>query len=425
MPFSIAVYLPKFVNKDYGSIRIRGINLIKYLSIHHRVDEIISLECIEPYTYIILPQKAVSEKDLRVIKKYPNKTFIYDVCEFFIDDQRKKLFYEMIRNVDVITVASYSLYLYLCSKIDSKKIYYIPDIVEVEFIKKHHVAKDELKLFWYGFKENYENILPIINCIKKIKNVCLITMSDSEKADFLWDTSLWKNILNDIDVGISPVLKNDQFHSIIDFKSSHKITSFMAKGIPVIASPIVEYKNIIKPDYNGFFADSLDEWEYYIDILRNNDYRNVIGGNSYLTALNYSGENIVAMWNMIFDEKKFSPRNKYINLKIPSERNFDIRKSNNQTVFKTILLPKEINRVSELENIELDEPYKRLIFGGKLIIKIKFTKKSVINLLFSRRIINLLGTKMFSSGFNRIKYKKNKNGIVVWGIKDIDKMIVK
>jgi hypothetical protein len=425
MPFSIAVYLPDFVNKEYGSIRIRGINLVKYLSIYHRVNEINSLEYIDPYTYIILPQKAVVEEDLNKIKKHSNKTFIYDVCEFFIDEQRKKIFYKTIENIDVITVASYSLYLYLCSKTKFKKIYYIPDIVEVEFNRKIHAKKEDLKLFWYGFKENYENTLPLIDYIKNIKNIHLITMSNTSKADFLWDVSLWKNLLNDIDVGISPILQNNQFHSIIDFKSSHRITSFMAKGVPVIASPIVEYKNIIKPDYNGFLANTLDEWNYYIDILRNSDYRNVIGENSYLTALNYSGENVIKLWNMVFEDKEYLLDKKYINIEIPVERNCYIRENRKQTVSKTIFLTRKINSVLDLKDIELNEAYNQLIFGGKLILKINFAKKSIINLFLIIKTIYTLKLKMFLSGFKRIEYRKNKYKIVVWGIKDVDEVIVK
>jgi hypothetical protein len=128
---------------------------------------------------------------------------------------------------------------------------------------------------------------------------------------------------------------------------------------------------------------------------------------------------------MVFEDKEYLLDKKYINIEIPVERNCYIRENRKQTVSKTIFLTRKINSVLDLKDIELNEAYNQLIFGGKLILKINFAKKSIINLFLIIKTIYTLKLKMFLSGFKRIEYRKNKYKIVVWGIKDVDEVIVK
>jgi glycosyltransferase involved in cell wall biosynthesis len=68
-------------------------------------------------------------------------------------------------------------------------------------------------------------------------------------------------------------------------KSENRLTLMMAIGLPVIASRIPSYEQVIEHGVNGFLADSRDDWLEYLSRLRDADLRREMGFKARHSAL--------------------------------------------------------------------------------------------------------------------------------------------
>lgn len=74
-------------------------------------------------------------------------------------------------------------------------------------------------------------------------------------------------------------------------KSENRLTLKMALGLPVIATPIPSYEEVIRHGENGFFARSRDDWMDCFDRLRDFDLRREMGAKARNSVLErYSRE---------------------------------------------------------------------------------------------------------------------------------------
>lgn len=88
--------------------------------------------------------------------------------------------------------------------------------------------------------------------------------------------------LLDTDIGIIPV--DTRFDplpgrnvSYWEVKSENRLTLKMALGLPVIASPVPAYLDIVEQGVNGYIARSRAEWLDAIEVLRNPEHRRRVG----------------------------------------------------------------------------------------------------------------------------------------------------
>ena len=88
--------------------------------------------------------------------------------------------------------------------------------------------------------------------------------------------------LLDTDIGIIPV--DTRFDplpgrevSYWEVKSENRLTLKMALGLPVIASPVPAYLDIVEQGVNGYIARTRAEWLDAIDALRSPEHRRQIG----------------------------------------------------------------------------------------------------------------------------------------------------
>ena len=96
-----------------------------------------------------------------------------------------------------------------------------------------------------------------------------------------WDEKTELKELSECHVGIMPLHDSEWELG----KCGYKILQYMALKLPVIASPIGVNKEIITNNYNGLFANSIDEWYSKILHLKDNpNFRNKIGHNGYITV---------------------------------------------------------------------------------------------------------------------------------------------
>ena len=96
-----------------------------------------------------------------------------------------------------------------------------------------------------------------------------------------WDIHTVFGLLTQYDIGIVPVdLNSNQSKARLDSaksKSANRVTQLMSVGLPVIASPIPAYLDIITTGDNGFIANSQQDWDTFFESLRDSKTREKIG----------------------------------------------------------------------------------------------------------------------------------------------------
>lgn len=202
----------------------------------------------------------------------------------------------MYNLADGVIVGSSYVREYLINNYNVKKCVAIDDGLEtLEYpIKKTSDNKDNINLGWFG---NFTKLQYVYDFYKKIKNsnFNLITISNAPnkytnlKADLCmgaesskpWDVGELVNKINkDIDIIIVPLdLEND---SIIKHyaKTANRVTFAMSLGVPVVASPIPAYREVIQNKVNGFICESIKDWNNSLDFLKSPLNREKIGKHS-------------------------------------------------------------------------------------------------------------------------------------------------
>lgn len=90
-----------------------------------------------------------------------------------------------------------------------------------------------------------------------------------------WKLETIGRTLSDASIGIAPMPVNNPFYRN---KAFSKPLSYMACGLPVVASPIPSYKEIIQEGVNGFLAESESEWiNALLCLLESSEKREEIG----------------------------------------------------------------------------------------------------------------------------------------------------
>lgn len=127
----------------------------------------------------------------------------------------------------------------------------------------------------------------------------LTIISEWSNATVKWTRDTWANEMVKGDVVICP-----QREGIQDGKSSIKAVTAMALGMPVIASPIPAYTEVIKQGENGFLASihRLDEWRTALNALKDSATRQRIGKAARETAKRYSLDAIAGDWISLLRE---------------------------------------------------------------------------------------------------------------------------
>ncbi|KPA13156.1 group 1 glycosyl transferase, partial [Candidatus Magnetomorum sp. HK-1] len=219
------------------------------------------------------------------LSRFYGKLVVLDMC----DPVSSKFYRHCHHFLDLIITSNYELTELAKSEglkvpietvVDSHEVYNFP-------LKEHH-PKDKIKVTWYGVGVNYFHF---------VQN--LAGLLDSNTIDFAWASNddpsyfkekgytkgvqfemdwriaeqekySWQNFIHTSDVGIVPVTG-------AKIKSPHKVLNYMAHGIPVVCSPTDAHKRIIQHGINGFFAETSDDWNKYLNMLKDYKLRNKMG----------------------------------------------------------------------------------------------------------------------------------------------------
>jgi GT2 family glycosyltransferase len=119
----------------------------------------------------------------------------------------------------------------------------------------------------------------------------LIVISEWDDATVKWDEETWADEMTKCDVALCP-----QRVDIQPAKSNVKLTAAMPLGLPVLASPIQSYKEIIEHGENGFICETKDQWHEALVKLKDPKTREKIGKAGQEAIKAYALPEITSVW---------------------------------------------------------------------------------------------------------------------------------
>jgi glycosyltransferase involved in cell wall biosynthesis/GT2 family glycosyltransferase len=159
--------------------------------------------------------------------------------------------------------------------------------------------RQTLKAVWCGMGGTQYLATDILGPVLKEQGYDLITISEWDSASVKWTRDTWAKEMLRADICICP-----QPEGVRDAKSNVKVTTAMALGLPVIASPIPAYRELIRHGENGYLASiyHMDQWAKALEALRDPEVRKRIGAAGRETAKAYSMDVIAGGWARLLEE---------------------------------------------------------------------------------------------------------------------------
>ena len=119
-------------------------------------------------------------------------------------------------------------------------------------------------------------------------------------GDVEWNRLTWANELVNCQVALCP---QNQWN--FPAKSNVKVITAMALGLPVVASPLQSYLEIINTGENGFICYSLEDWAQSLIRLLDKPLRDKFYENNLNDIIAYSPDAVYRVWKTILlNERK-------------------------------------------------------------------------------------------------------------------------
>jgi len=165
-------------------------------------------------------------------------------------------------------------YLYEIIKKHNGNIIRIPTVIDLDLYQAEYPKFERFTIIWIGTPVTYKYVLQFAGAFRQMAGELdfelLILSSTALEKDRIpgvnmrfvdWHPAIEAEYLIRSHIGVMPLTDDDFSRG----KSAFKIIQYLAAGLPVIASPVGENRNVIADGENGFLADSPDEWA---DVLR-------------------------------------------------------------------------------------------------------------------------------------------------------------
>ena len=181
-----------------------------------------------------------------------------------------------VRGSDVVTVGNQFLKKEVLKVDKTKKVFVIPTSVDTKLypMKKKVLNQTEIILGWIGTKGNLKylkNLEPVFEALaRKFSNLKLkIVCDDFYDSRYIqtikkpWRLEDENEDLISFDIGLMPL--NDDLWS--KGKCGLKIIQYLSVGVPAVCTPVGINCDIVQNGYNGFWANTRQEWVDQIAIL--------------------------------------------------------------------------------------------------------------------------------------------------------------
>jgi glycosyltransferase involved in cell wall biosynthesis len=133
----------------------------------------------------------------------------------------------------------------------------------------------DLRLLWVGNRQNLgglDLLRPVLDQ-PEFRDLRLVTVSNHPEATFPWSPDVVIRELQRADAGILPCEDSPAARA----KSNNRLTLFMGVGLPVAASPLPAYREVVDHGRNGLLARTTDEWADALRSLRDPSHRRRLG----------------------------------------------------------------------------------------------------------------------------------------------------
>ncbi len=250
-----------------------------------------------------------------LIEKKINDTNIFEklnekILNKFLITYRKMLFRYYVRKADYVITSSYALE--KISKKFNKNSLCIPDSIDLSLYKeKNNYKTNKVKIVWIGTEGNIPYLLIVNDVLKKLQekyniDIWIITSKRIFKNPYTikylkgfkfnykfieWKLNTFSKYLCESDIGIAPLPNNIA-------KSSNKILSYMASGLPVVCSNNLDYQF-----FNNIVFISSNEIEWYKNLeklILNEDSRKKYGKLGIEKSKEFSLSKIVDKYERLF-----------------------------------------------------------------------------------------------------------------------------
>jgi glycosyltransferase involved in cell wall biosynthesis len=207
----------------------------------------------------------------------------YDDAFFHRYDQNKNLIVRSLLKDKIDSVMEYSNmvlagnnYLLERAKLNNKNVKLFPTVVDTNTFKNINPIKDDVfTIGWIGspgtskYIKLIEDVLKEVSLEKDIRINLIgannIKINGVSLNHIKWDQNTEVEEISKFDVGIMPLPDNPWERG----KCGFKLIQYLSCKVPVIGSPVGVNRDIISNGFNGFQANSTDEWIKYLRLLKN------------------------------------------------------------------------------------------------------------------------------------------------------------
>lgn len=180
----------------------------------------------------------------------------------------------------------------------NRNVICIPTALNPDPYRRGDAKFDKFTLVWIGTPMTYpylEQLAPVWRELATQIDYELLVIAGPGLAERVmpgvpmrlvdWSSQTEVELLGRAHVGVMP-LPDDNFAR---GKSAFKLLQYFAAGIPAVASPIGENRQVIVENGNGFLADTAAEWsERIVRLYHDADLRNRLASGAAASAEQYS-----------------------------------------------------------------------------------------------------------------------------------------
>lgn len=304
---SVAWMIP-YVNIDDPATRIRRVNIHELLATKNVKTQILA-NIITDYNARnpmeirnavgdanIAIFSTFNPTDVEVIKHFKSVGIkvIFDLAEAIFDFPGVS---DILKMVDLVVCCSTKLQ-EMCIGRGISKTAVIKDAVEpVDVMGSTYENHEKPKAGFFGCGGNSFLVTDYLRGTIEKAGYEIFVCSEWENATKKWHRDTWAKDMSDCDVILCP-----QRVEVQAAKSNVKATTAMALGMPVLASRIKSYEEVIKNGENGYICDSMDDWYKALVELKDPAKRKQIGTAAKSSIGQYTQDFISSQWITTFNK---------------------------------------------------------------------------------------------------------------------------
>lgn len=184
------------------------------------------------------------------------------------------------------------------AKTYGSKVYYTPGPTEPVMVRHNYLFDNpNIRVAWMGNGGNAQMVRNLLVPIILSLGYDYVEISNLKDSTHKWNKDTWASILAGCDITLCP-----QAHWSQPAKGNNKVITSMSLGIPVLASPVQAYREIIKNGNTGYICETLEDWRDYLIHLKDKDLRRQISDNCDSIVIDHSVRNVYLKWLNIFNK---------------------------------------------------------------------------------------------------------------------------